>query len=218
VRRVVLSLCSGTGAWERPFAEDPAYEVIPVDIEQGLDVRTYEPPEGPVFGVFAAPPCTPFSVSGARWWKRHEAEGTLAEGVDIVRSCLRIITVCKPRWWALENPVGRLAKAVPELGRWSFAFHPYEYAGWLDDPEPDAYTKRTCIWMGGMARKPDCKPFRRHRGSELVNIGEGGAGGVPRWKLRAITPQGFARAWKDMVELELKEPSIWRQEVLWTSG
>jgi hypothetical protein len=213
--RVVISLCSGTGAWERPFTEDPAYRVIPVDIEQGLDVHTYEPPDEEIFGVFAAPPCTAFSLSGTRWWKRHEDDGTLAKGIDTVRSCLRIIKKCKPQWWALENPVGRLAQVVPELGRWSFNFHPYEYAGWLDDPEPEAYTKRTCIWMGGRVREPERKVFHEHKGSVLVNIGEGGAGGVPRWKLRSITPQGFALAWKDMVE---SEPSIWTQEALWTFG
>ena len=217
-RRVIISLCSGTGEWERPFAEDSAYHVIPVDIEQGLDVRTYEPPDEEIFGVFAAPPCTTFSASGARWWTKHEADGELDRGIDIVQSCLRVIEACKPRWWALENPVGRLGRMVPELGRWNFAFHPYEYAGWLDDPTPDAYTKRTCIWMGGMAREPDRKVFRRHRGSAMWEVGPSGLNGVPRWKVRSQTPRGFALAWKDMIELELKEPSIWNQGVLWTSG
>jgi hypothetical protein len=212
MRRTILSLCSGTGAWEQPFVDDPTYEVIPVDIENGQDVRTYTPPPGEVFGILAAPPCTAFSGSGARWWKEHESSGVLAEGISVVLGCLRIISECQPRWWALENPVGRLPNMVPQLGSWNFAFHPYEYAGWHPtDPASEGYSKRTCIWLGGMARQPNRKPVPNFLGSALWRIGPDGVDGVPRWKLRSATPRGFALAWKAMIESELLHPTAMMQ-------
>ena len=53
----ILDLCGGTGAWSRLYKES-GYEVINVDILNGLDVRTYNPPPN-VYGVLAAPPCSP---------------------------------------------------------------------------------------------------------------------------------------------------------------
>ena len=32
---------------------------------------------GPVHGILAAPPCTHFAVSGARWWKRKGPDALL---------------------------------------------------------------------------------------------------------------------------------------------
>jgi len=201
IRRVVLSLCSGTGSWEAPFADDPSYEVVPVEIEQGGDVRTYHPPDG-VVGCLAAPPCTSFAGSGARWWKEKDREQPhlLREGLILVKSCLRIIAEAKPLWWALENPVGRLPRLLPELGRWDYTYQPYEYGGWATDPESQGYSKRTCIWHGGMARQPERRPVPNTQGSALWRIGPAGVDGVPRWKLRSVTPEGFALAFKAMID------------------
>ena len=204
VTRHILSLCSGTGSWERPFAEDPAYTVTAIAIEQGVDVRDYHP-EGPVFGILAAPPCTSFAGSGARWWaekdKRHPE--LLAEGIAVVEACLRIIGEAEGlRWWALENPVGRIPRLIPALGKASYTYQPYEYGGWADDPTSQGYSKRTCIWQGGIARRPDERRVPTAKGSALWRIGPSGRDGVPRWKLRSVTPEGYARAFKAMIEAE----------------
>jgi len=34
-RRLILSLCDHTGNWSRPYADDPAYEVMRIDLLDG---------------------------------------------------------------------------------------------------------------------------------------------------------------------------------------
>ena len=95
------------------------------------DVREYEPPEN-VYGIFAAPPCTEFSVLNCKAEARKRDEDA---GMEIVNACLRIIEKCKPVWWALENPRGYLRKY---LGKPRLTFQPWEYG--------DTWTKATDIW------------------------------------------------------------------------
>lgn len=137
-RRTILDLCGGTGSWSQFYA-DAGYDVIIVDPSSPVpgaileDVRLYVPPSD-VHGILAAPPCTHFSMSGARWWE-SKGEETLQDALSIVDACLRIVHATKPKWWALENPTGRLAKY---LGRPRWQFQPYEFG--------DRWQKATCIW------------------------------------------------------------------------
>ena len=157
----------------------------------------------PVIGVTAAPPCTDFSGSGARWWKAKDASGQTDASVRIVRDCLAVIGILRPRWWALENPVGRLARLVPELGKPALIFDPCDFAGWADAGEREDYTKRTCLWGDFDADlvparvKPVMVEKRRKDGTVVrgswmwANLG----GKSERTKaLRSKTPTGFARA------------------------
>ena len=66
--KIILDLCGGTGAWSRNY-KDAGYDVRLVTLPEH-DVRLYQPPDN-VYGILAAPPCTHFAVSGARWWKRR---------------------------------------------------------------------------------------------------------------------------------------------------
>tara|TARA_Y100000310_G_C20636586_1_gene791508 strand:+ start:705 stop:1262 length:558 start_codon:yes stop_codon:yes gene_type:complete len=174
---IVLDLCGGSGSWSQPWA-DAGFEVVIVDIRYGFDVRDYKPPAN-VVGVLAAPPCTEFAGSGARWWA-DKSTHLLTEAVEIVRACLDIIQTAKPAWWALENPVGRLPRCVPELGRWRYTFQPYEYG--------DPYTKRTCIW--GDHVRPVRSPVEPTEGSKLWRLPPS----PHRRAVRSVTPQGFAKA------------------------
>ena len=55
MKKVILSLCSGSGSWESPYKEkSDEYQVIDVTLPEN-DVRTYEPPDN-VYGILAAPP------------------------------------------------------------------------------------------------------------------------------------------------------------------
>lgn len=180
--KVILSLCDYTGIWSSPYRE-AGYEVIQVDIKHGDDIRLFEYP-GEVHGIIAQPPCTHFAVSGARWW---ESKGTqpLLEGLALADACLRFVAVCKPKWWVLENPVGRL---VHYIGPHRMTFQPHEYAGYADDPESEAYTKRTCLW--GEFNEPVKKDVGNLLGSKMHNL----APGPERAAQRSVTPQGFSRA------------------------
>lgn len=137
-RPVVISLCDHSGNWSKPFM-DNGYEVVTVDIKETphkhpnrthivSDVRLWKFDErlkGRVVGVLAAPPCTDFSLSCTRLWKEKDADGRTAASLSIVDACLRVAANYKPRWWALENPVGRLSYW---LGEPTFRFDPCDFA------------------------------------------------------------------------------------------
>ncbi len=206
--KIILDLCGGTGSWSRPYKE-AGYDVRLITLPQ-YDVRIYEPPTG-IWGILAAPPCTEFAVSGTRWWKSKPPE-LLVEAISVVRACLRIIEVSNPRWWALENPVGRLSRCVPEIGKWRYTFQPYDYG--------DPWTKRTCIWgVHNIPEKHPVEPVGSYQGSghtahgktlgivdhPLMLLGKDDVFLRPDWvhrlppsadraMLRSITLAGFATA------------------------
>ncbi len=171
--RIILDLCGGTGAWSAPYRR-AGYDVRIITLPDH-DVRTYVPPPD-VYGVLAAPPCTDFSVSGARWWKA-KGHATLLDALAVTDACLRIIAVSKPKFWALENPIGRLSRFI---GRPALYFDPCDFG--------DPYTKRSCLW--GVFNYPPLDPVEPTEGSKLHRIPPG----PKRAELRSITPPGFAKA------------------------
>lgn len=132
--------------------------------------------------LFAFPPCTHLASSGARWWKAKGPEA-LAEALDLVGVARRASE--QAEFWMIENPVGRLST---HWRKPDWTFHPHEYAGYADDPDSEAYTKRTCIW--GNFDKPVTRSRLPALGSKMANIGPG----PNRAYLRSVTPSGFARA------------------------
>ena len=175
--QLILSLCDYTGNWSRPY-EEGGYEVVRVDIEHGQDVRLLELPARPVHGILAAPPCTVFANSGARW---PRTDDEMREGLSVVGACCRIILATQPAWWVLENPAGKLSRY---LGKPAFTFQPNDYG--------DPYTKFTCLW--GSFVPPDKKPVPAVMGSKMHTM----APGPQRAALRSETPMGFAQAFYDV--------------------
>lgn len=172
---LILDLCSGSGAWSQPYTE-AGYDVYCIDSMLGLDVKLFESGRaGQVHGILAAPPCTSFAVSGARWWAEKGSEA-LQEGLAVVDACLRIIMTCRPEWWALENPVGRLRYYI---GAPIMYFNPNDYG--------DPYTKKTALW--GRFTTPTQNWVEPTEGSKMHTKYGGGSG-----TQRAVTPSGFARA------------------------
>ncbi len=147
-----------------------------VDLQTTGDVRLFRFPTEPVHGILAAPPCTVFAGSGARW---PRTEGDYLEGLSVVDACLRLVAVCRPRWWALENPVGKLNWW---LGRPAAYFNPSDYG--------DPYTKKTGLW--GDFRMPDRRPVAPTLGSKM-HTQYGGKSQATK-NARSATPMGFARA------------------------
>jgi hypothetical protein len=190
--KLILSLCDYSGRWSQPY-RDAGYEVMQVDLKLGGNARLFKKLNRPVHGILCAPVCTEFSGAGARHWAAKEAAGNqgLLEGLALVDACIRIVAVHSPKWWVLENPVGRLKDW---LGYHKHTFQPYEYAGWLDDEwEEDAYSKRTCLW--GHFNIPETKEKPNVQGSKMwAKYG----GKSDRTKeLRSMTPRGFSRAFKE---------------------
>jgi hypothetical protein len=172
----ILDLCGGTGSWSQPYA-DAGYDVVIVDPAQDTgDVRLLSAKQGRIHGILAAPPCTVFASSGARWW-HGKGQAAVMEGLSVVDACLRVVAIQQPVWWALENPVGRLRTY---LGDPLLSFDPSDYG--------DPYTKRTLLW--GRFRVPLRRPVQATEGSKMHRLGPS----ARRAALRSVTPPGFARA------------------------
>lgn len=171
--QLILSLCDYSGVWSQPYVDD-GYDVIRVDLKHGQDVRLLELPDRHVHGILAAPPCTVFANSGARW-ERSERE--MLDGISIVDACCRIILATRPQWWVLENPAGKLSRY---LGPPVMTFQPNEYG--------DPYTKLTCLW--GVFQAPVRTLVEATQGSRMHRI----APSPERTTIRSQTPEGFAHA------------------------
>ena len=128
-RPIILDLCGGSGSWSKPYVE-AGYDVRLVTLPEH-NVLTYQPPED-VHGVLAAPPCTEFSVLNCIAAPRERKPD---EWLKVVMACLRIVNLCRPDWWAMENPVGYLREY---MGYPRMTFQPWEYG--------DPWTKRTDLW------------------------------------------------------------------------
>jgi len=187
--KVILDLCGGTGSWSAPYRE-AGYDVR-VITSPLHDVRLFPstpsstprlPDEfssiedlPPIYGILAAPPCTVFSWSGNAW-PRTDAE--IHQGLALVDSCIRLVHVLRPKFWCLENPVGKLRKW---LGPPKMSFHPCDYG--------DPYKKITLLW--GDFRLPIItNPVPPQIPSPLhQNLSK-----KDRAARRSVTPPGFARA------------------------
>lgn len=189
--RTILSLFDHSGNWSEPYRKS-GYDVYQVDIKYDIDVLELDPSELPfdqVWGILAAPPCTDFSSSGAQYWGVKDSDGRTEHSMNLVSKVLELVDYYNPNWWVLENPVGRLSKLFPELGK-PFYFNPHEFAGWLDDPVSDQYTKKTGLW--GKFTFPEKRNLPPIQGnSPIMKLG----GKREKTKeLRSVTPRGFATA------------------------
>src|SRR5216683_409287 len=171
----ILSLCDFTGNWSRPYRE-AGYDVRQVDLQHGDDVRLFEALPYPVRGVLAAPRCTEFASSGARWWE-GKGKQSLIDALAPVDACYRIILIHRPQWWVIENPIGRLNRW---LGPPAMLFDPADYG--------DPYTKRTCLW--GRFNAPFKTPVYAHEGSKMHLMSPS----PDRAAKRSETPMGFSKA------------------------
>jgi len=208
---VIISLFDRTGVWSDPYAA-AGYNVMTIDAETGEDVFAFSPQvildtveeQGwDIVGILAAPPCTSFAVSGARWWEnRHdmhnpdmveEIYGRKAakvadspveaaeylgayEGmlVELARSAGHTV-----EFYALENPIGRIAKRIG-LPKPTLTFQPNNYG--------DPYTKKTQLWGEFNPDLPQAN-VEPTEGSKIAKL----RGDVPEQKAqRSVTPEGFA--------------------------
>jgi len=152
LERLIYSLCDYSGEWIKPYQE-AGYKCIQIDLKFGDDVRLLKLPDEPVFGVVAAPPCTTFAGSGAKWYNLRSISEVL-EGLSIVDACYRFATRCQPEFWCIENPVGIL----PDwYGQPDYYFDPCDFG--------DPYTKKTCLW--GDFSIPTRSPVEPTMGSKM---------------------------------------------------
>lgn len=202
MNKIILDLCGGTGAWSKPY-KDNGYDVRNITLPD-YDIRTYILPKN-VYGILAAPPCTMFSLARTKAKKPRDLE----EGMECVKACLNIIWSCMEikqdtrhkklplKFWALENPNGMLKYF---LGKPAFEFNPYEFG--------DGYKKQTMLWGWFNEPKKSPAPIVCKKAYKSLNpktmkkfdrlasrdIAPEYFEKLTRTERRAITPQGFARA------------------------
>jgi hypothetical protein len=231
----LLSLFDTTGRWPEPFTEN-GWDVQNIDIQNwiSIDINTITTAEealevfGDIDGILAAPPCTDYSVSGAQYWKKKDEDGRTEMSNELVRQVLRLVDLYYPTdpeydgtfFFAIENPVGRIGRLFPEIGRPQIYFNPCEFAGWLDLPSKtrerlngirmkrgigitaeeaelilatETYTKRTGIW--GAFRVPEKRPILAVQGAPQGSVLQRAGGkSLATKNMRSATPLGFARA------------------------
>ena len=205
MKKIILDLCGGTGAWSKPY-KDANYDVRVITLPD-YDVRTFAPPKN-VYGIFAAPPCPQFSFAKTTGTPRD-----LKSGMELVFHCFRIIWECqyKPKspyakttnlkFWALENPNGMLKYF---LGKPVFDFNPYDFG--------DSYQKKTHLWgwfnlprknpveltdEQKRLHKTNSQPLAKYMKFDRLktrDIHGEYYGQLTRTERRAITPRGFAQA------------------------
>jgi hypothetical protein len=192
---LVVSLYDRSGIMVRPWAE-AGYECICVDIAhrpirkarreiigqgsitfQWGDARVWYPPRSPCI-LFAFPPCTHVSGSGARDYK--------LKGTGLLRDSLEMWAAAyhAGKWsgvpFMIENPVGKFSD---HMGRPDFYFHPWQYG--------DPWFKKTCLWTGNGFAIPAPLHAEPPEGTTekiwLMSPGD------DRDVERSETPPGFAR-------------------------
>lgn len=133
--------------------------------------------------------CTAFSGAGARWWKRQDQDGTTRECCLMAIKTLEIIEYCKPKFWAVENPVGRLNKMIPEFAKYGPRyFQPYFYG--------EKYSKKTGLWGKFNFPEPTniVEPEGNRPGQPNAWYSKVGGKSEKTKEYRSMTPRGFAEA------------------------
>lgn len=196
-KKIIFSLFDATGNWSEPYRK-AGYDVVQQDIQLGHDIfdhtvfwaNQFRADGITIHGLMAAVPCTDFASSGARWWKDKVGQPAPYEGnnlwfedrldyfVSMVYCVLLIVEWLQPKWWVIENPVGRIQKLVPELGD-PFWFQPWQYG--------DPYTKKTGLW-GNFNKNLPQNPVLPLFGSMMHKMSS------TRQDERSITPKGFAKS------------------------
>lgn len=144
--------------------------------------------------IFAFPSCTNLSGAGA---KHSRSNSEMMESVYNAQYVESLGNRFKCPWM-VENPVGKMSTLWRKP---DFYFDPYEYGAYLGPkegsyhskmPYQNAYTKKTCLWVGNGFKMPEKKPVP-HIGCFWGWKFLGGKS-MKTKQLRSLTPEGFARA------------------------
>lgn len=152
------------------------------------DCRSWTPPcnRKIIFGG-AFPPCTHTANSGARDFAKKRGM-LMRDALETYESC-RLALGWSGAPHFIEQPRGILS-SIPHIGKPDFEFDPADYAYLADDPSTEAYTKATCLRVGGGFVMPPKNRIDAILGSKMHLLPPS----ADREAERSKTPQGFARA------------------------
>lgn len=204
-KKTILSFFDYSGSWSRPWKE-AGYNVIQFDIQNGQDVMDFNAQYfidnydiGDVYGILAACPCTDFANSGARHFAAKDKDGRTEASKELVFQTMRTIEFFRPKFWALENPVGRIKKLtnIPDA---RLTFDPHHFG--------NPYTKKTLLYGKFDPNLPlaNVNPIE---GSKIHQ--KYGGKSLKTKNARSKTPEGFAYAFfmaNNYADLDPKERLI----------
>lgn len=152
------------------------------------DARSWRPPpKRKIVFVASYSPCTDVTVADARDFEKKGGI-MLRDAIEMFEAGRQCAAWSGAPYYC-ENPVGVLS-SLPHIGKPDYYFHPFQYAGYADDPRSEAYTKKTGIWAGNGFIMPDKKPVDPIDGSKMHLMPPSD----DRADLRSATPVGFSRA------------------------
>jgi hypothetical protein len=205
---VLISIFDYTGNASMPYRE-AGWEVMQIDIQHGQDIMEWDykmwlmgnygtapfDDIGLRIGIIAMIPCTDYANSGAKHFKRKDSDGSTEKSQKLVAKTKEIIDFFETKgvliFWQIENPMSRIHKLNPWMGKQTLKFNPCDFAGYDPAPEKSRYNKRTWLW--GKFKIPERKylpPF----GKDYPGFRKLGGKSLKTKNLRSITPMGFAYA------------------------
>lgn len=142
--KLCIDLFSGLGGASRAFQNDPEWKVITIDADPKFKTTictditkidwiefkaTYCEGNNPDV-MLCGPPCERFSIACRTWPKIG-----IKKAMECVGACFEAIAVLKPKFWLIENPMGRLRWF---LGKPGMTIRQCDYGA--------PYLKKTDLW------------------------------------------------------------------------
>lgn len=202
MRKVLISLYDLTGNASRPY-ERAGWKVYRIDIQAGVDILEWDynipikesDHSLPEVGIIAMQPCTCYAISGNRHKAKRLITGEFDASQRLVARTKEIIDYYDSLrlliFWQLENPMTDIHKKNPWIGPVRHKFNPCDYAGYLDNPEQEAYNKQT--WLFGKFNVPVKKRVEPIEKDSPIWKNFGGRS-IETKNARSVTPNGFAQA------------------------
>jgi len=196
-KRLIISIYDFTGNWVKPYI-NAGYPVmlwdkkVEGDILEGFSwlLTQIEETGLQVYGILGACPCNDFASSGARWFEGKDKptpgyepfDNTTELSIALVQIVLHLVDLLKPKFWVIENPVGRIERLNEELKPYrNYSFDPHDFG------EP--YPKKTILWgefNNNLVKTPVLPLYKEYIHNQPP--------GEKRAEIRSATPAGFAKA------------------------
>lgn len=204
----VLDLFCGLKGWSAPFTA--GHEVVTLDFDPRFNpticadiLKVSVADFGGAFDVvLASPPCEGFSVMniGKNWHHDHTPKTQSAWlGLSILTKTVELITELAPRFWVIENPVGKMRR-MPVLA-------PFERRTITQCQYGETRMKPTDLWGGfppSLVLRPQCaKGAPCHVAAPRGSRTPGSVQGTKSSAERAKIPEALARAVLEACEADL---------------
>jgi len=208
MRKRLYSIFDRTGNISEPYRKDPDWDVVQIDIQNGIDFLTFDYVKDlmdnspyyifPQVGIIAATPCDDYAVCGAKHFAAKDADGRTEQSQKLVNRLKEMIFYFKNfgilQFWQVENPRTRIHTLNPWLKPITQKFNPCDYAGYDPNPIDSQYNKET--WLFGEFNKMIPKPL-----PPLTKENPGwknfGGKSLATKNARSISPKGYCYAFYD---------------------